>query len=221
MLSPSAQERGSSANTLGRCKEEGRRRDPPESPRPPIHHHPARRDAHRLGPSPSRTVGGGLRGARAFPYSNGSSPVTRRPRRAIEQGACLGARRDRMQVSRTAAGKGASGGQGAQRPRSVGGVRGQPGSRRRPCRCPRTRRSSVRGQGVARGCTHGRGRGSRSTRVPLAAANSCPTRSEHSSWMTSGCATTSAGTRSTPDSPCSPAGTAQQALRPDGASALC
>ncbi len=130
--------------------------DPPQGPRPPVHHHPPRGDAHGLRPSAPGFVGGCVRGARSVPLRVGAAL---RPPASSGDRADLGmdSRRD-QDVSVPRGGWPCHGcGKSVERSSSACSIRCRPGCGGGPRRGTRAGCCGLRDQGGACGGTRGPG----------------------------------------------------------------
>ncbi len=141
---------------LGRCTQERWNRDPAKRPRPPLHHHPPRGDAHGLRPSAPGFVGCRVRRARSAPLrvSAALGPAAPSGDRA-DSG--MGARRD-QDVSVPRGGWPCHGcGKRVERSRSARRICCRPGGGGGACRRTRARCCGLRHQGRACGGPRMRG----------------------------------------------------------------
>ena len=163
-----------------------------EGPGPSLRDDPPRRDPHRSGSPPPRSVGRLVRGARPRPLRVGPArgPATASGDRARPR---LGARRGHDDAGARGGRPRDGRGQGPARGGAARRVRRRPGRGRRPRRRARARRGRLRDQGRTcrrAGRAEGRPRGASSA---SGSASSSRRRSASSYSTTSGCATRSAG----------------------------
>jgi hypothetical protein len=143
-------------------------RDPRQGPRPPVHHHPPRGNAHGLRPSAPGSVGRRMRRARSAPLRVGAAvgPPAPPGDRADSD---MGARRDH-DVPVPLGGRPCHGsGESVERSSSSRSIRGRPGRGGGTCRRTRAGCCGLRDQGCSCGRPRRRDRERRTARVPLAA----------------------------------------------------
>ena len=139
------------ANVAGLCRTAVRwNRDPAQGPRPPVHHHPPRGNAHGLRPSAAGSVGGRVRRARSAPLRVGAA-VGRPAPPGDRTDSGMDARRDHdvpvPRCGRPCHGRGKS----AERSGPSRGIRCRPGRGGGACRRTRARCCGLRDQGSACG----------------------------------------------------------------------